>query len=83
MGRQFLSNIGESLALRKLVSETDIDNKPIRLSLDHLRSLEVLSKTASPRELRVECRDTDDQAVTVVLHLPFYEGGCGSATINE
>lgn len=79
---KFLSSIGNSAELRKLVSETDINHKTISLILDQPRTLEVVSKKAGPRELVVRCKDTEDR-VSVVLHLPFEEGAVASATIID
>jgi hypothetical protein len=78
----FLSNIGNSTMLRKLISQTDIDNATVSVVLDIPRTLEVVSKNAGPRELTVRCRDIETR-VSVVLHLPFKEDAVASATIID
>lgn len=77
---KFLSNIGDSLMLRLLVSQTDVNNATISIVLDRPRTLEVVSKASGPRELIVRCRDTEQKA-TVILHLPFERGSKGAATL--
>ena len=77
---RFLSNIGQSDDLRKLVSEVDVSPTTISLVLDRLRTLEVIHKTAGKTELIVQCRDADDRT-TVVLHLPYEANSVGQATI--
>lgn len=78
----FLSNIGDALTLRELVSQTDIHNTTISVILDKLRTLEIVTKTTGLQELVVRCRDTEER-VSVVLHLPFEEGAVASATIID
>lgn len=77
---KFLSNIGDSLMLRLLVSRTDVDNATISIVLDRPRTLEVVSKASGPRELIVRCRDIEQKA-TVILHLPFERGSKGAAAL--
>lgn len=78
----FLNNIGNSADIRRLVSQTDIDNTTVSLLLDRLRTLEVITKTKGRGELTVRCHDTE-QRVSVVLHLPYQEGAVASATIID
>jgi hypothetical protein len=76
----FLSDIGPSDTLRRLVSKTDEDPKPITVKLDVVRQLRIVVKTSARDELIVRCRDTDDRT-TVVLHLPYAPGAAGRATV--
>ncbi len=76
----FLSNIGDSLAIRELVSQTDIHNTTITLVLDQIRTLKVQTKIFGRDGLTVRCHDTDQRA-SILLHLPFQEGAIASATI--
>jgi hypothetical protein len=78
----FLSNIGNSAMLRKLVSQTDIKKQTVSVVLDKPRTLEIVNKNAGPHELTVRCRDIEER-VSVVLHLPFEEDSVASATIID
>ena len=78
----FLSNIGDSLAIRQLVSQTDVNNTTISLVLDQVRTLRVQTKITGRDGLTVRCHDTDQQA-SILLHLPFQEGAVASATIVD
>lgn len=78
----FLSDIGKSDDIRRLVSRTDVDGATISLILDKPRTLAVVRKTPSKEELTVIAKDSDDEAI-VVLHLPFAENTSAQATITE
>lgn len=78
----FLSNIGDSLAIRQLVSQTDIHNTTITLILDQIRTLRVKTKIVGRGSLMVRCQDTD-QRVSVQLILPFGEDAVASAYVVD
>lgn len=79
---RFLSNIGDSAMLRKLVSQTDINQQTVSIVLDKPRTIEVVSKNAGPTVLTVRCRDIEEK-VSIVLNLPFQEDSVASATIID
>lgn len=74
----YLSDIGSSADLRKLVATTDVLPTTIPLLLDKPRTVKVISKTATRDELTVRCKD---DTTTIILHLPFQHGSRGSARI--
>lgn len=74
----FLSNIGRSDELRKIVSDSVRDNASIELKLDRMRHLDILGTDHARTELVVRCKDDD---VTVILHLPYGEDTAGQAFI--
>ncbi|GEM_PF-1060573 len=82
MAKKFLSNIGKSADIRRLISHTDVDRATVTLVLDELRTLVVKMKTDGRDELTVRCRDTDKRA-TVILHLPYQGDATASADIID
>lgn len=75
---KFLSNIGPSDELRKLVAESEEFGTSIPLILDEPRTLTIVSTARGRTELIVRCKDS---ATTVVLHLPYADNAVGQATI--
>lgn len=82
MAKKFLSNIGTSADIRRLISHTDVDQTTVTLVLDELRTLKVKMKTVRPNELTVRCSDIDKRA-TIILHLPYQEDAAASADIID
>jgi len=74
----FLSNIGPSDKLRKLVAESELYGTSILVVLDEPRTLTIVSTARGKTELIVRCRDA---TTTVVLHLPYADNTAGQATI--